>query len=48
MCFLDGDLLIQVIGTLERLAKLGNGDQYGNSDGNVIALEMLNKIRGRL
>jgi hypothetical protein len=26
---------------LEELAKLGNGDRYGNSDGNVIAQEVL-------
>ena len=26
---------------LEKLAKLGNGDRYGNSDGNVIAQDAL-------
>lgn len=26
---------------LEKLARLGNGDQYGNSDGNVIAIAAL-------
>lgn len=28
---------------LERLARLGNGDQYGNSEGNTIAQAALNK-----
>jgi len=26
---------------LEKLARLGNGDQYGNSDGNMIARQAL-------
>lgn len=30
-------------GALEKLAKLGNGDQYGNSDGNVIAYTALSR-----
>ena len=32
--------------TLDKLAKLGNGDQYGNSVGNVMALETLRLILG--
>lgn len=34
-----------LIETLEKLARLGNGDQYGNSDGNVIAQQALAKVR---
>lgn len=30
---------------LERLARLGNGERYGNSDGNIIAQEVLHLIR---
>ena len=30
---------------LEKLAKLGNGDRYGNSIGNEIALRTLTKLR---
>ena len=29
---------------LEQLAKLGNGDYYGNSDGNMIARNALGKV----
>ncbi len=29
---------------LEKLAKLGNGNEYGNSDGNIIAQDALKKI----
>jgi Lar family restriction alleviation protein len=29
---------------LERLAKLGNGDRHGNSEGNVIAQDLLRKL----
>lgn len=29
---------------LEKLARLGNGDRYGNSDGNIIAQEALAKL----
>ena len=31
---------------LEKLARLGNGDQYGNSDGNMIARAALSKYKG--
>lgn len=33
--------VIHLRGYLERLAKLGNGDRYGNSVGNDIAIEAL-------
>ena len=29
---------------LEKLARLGNGDKYGNSDGNIIAQDALNSL----
>lgn len=32
--------------TMRQLACLGNGDQYGNSDGNIIAQVALNKATG--
>ena len=32
---------------LERLARLGNGDQYGNSDGNMIARAALENTNVR-
>ena len=32
--------------TMRQLACLGNGDQYGNSDGNIIAQAALNKATG--
>lgn len=32
------------VNTLEKLARLGNGDHYGNSDGNCMAIQCLNKI----
>ncbi len=32
------------IEALEKLGRLGNGDHYGNSDGNCIAIDCLNKI----
>jgi len=33
------------IQALEQLAKLGNGNEYGNSDGNRLALHYLEKIK---
>jgi hypothetical protein len=35
----------EAVEALEKLARLGNGDQYGNSDGNRIAQQALAKIR---
>ena len=29
----------------EKLARLGNGERYGNSDGNMIALDAIAKLR---
>lgn len=37
--------LLEAEEALERLAKLGNGDSYGNSDGNMIARTTLTEIR---
>jgi len=31
---------------LEKLARLGNGDRYGNSDGNMIARTTLAELKG--
>ena len=36
----------ELVGALEKLARLGNGDQYGNSDGNMIARSALTKHKG--
>ncbi len=35
-----------LVEALEKLARLGNGDQYGNSDGNMIARTALTKHKG--
>jgi len=31
-----------LLSALEKLARLGNGDMYGNSEGNAIAIAALN------
>lgn len=36
----------ELVEALEKLARLGNGDQYGNSDGNMIARSALAKYKG--
>ncbi len=36
----------ELVEALEKLARLGNGDQYGNSDGNMIARTALSKYKG--
>lgn len=36
----------ELLKTMRRLACLGNGDNYGNSDGNIIAQVALNKATG--
>ena len=36
----------ELVEALEKLARLGNGDQYGNSIGNEIAQEALRKAQG--
>lgn len=33
----------ELVEAFEKLARLGNGDQYGNSEGNMIAREILAK-----
>lgn len=41
---LDGELLAELVGALRQLARLGNGDKIGNSDGNMIARALLAKL----
>ena len=36
----------ELVEALEKLARLGNGDRYGNSDGNMIARDALSKYKG--
>lgn len=36
----------ELVDALEKLARLGNGDQYGHSDGNMIARMALSKYKG--
>jgi len=38
--------LAKAVETLEKLARLGNGDRYGNSDGNMIARATLAILKG--
>ena len=38
--------LAKAVEALDRLARLGNGDRYGNSEGNVIARTTLAEIKG--
>ena len=40
------DVNAELVEALEKLARLGNGDQYGNSDGNMIARTALAKHKG--
>ena len=40
------DVNAELVEALEKLARLGNGDQYGNSDGNMIARNALSKYKG--
>ena len=35
-----------LLAALEKLARLGNGDHYGNSEGNMIARAAIAKARG--
>ena len=35
-----------LVDALEKLARLGNGEYYGNSDGNMIARDALSKYKG--
>ena len=36
----------ELLETLEKLARLGNGERYGNSEGNVIARTAIAKAEG--
>ena len=36
----------ELVEALEKLARLGNGEHYGNSDGNMIARTALSKYKG--
>jgi|DEB0MinimDraft_6_1074348.scaffolds.fasta_scaffold06150_8 hypothetical protein len=38
--------LAKAVEALEKLARLGNGDLYGNSDGNMIARTTLAELKG--
>jgi hypothetical protein len=38
--------LAKAVEALEKLARLGNGDRYGNSDGNTIARTTLAELKG--
>lgn len=38
--------LAKAVEALEKLARLGNGDRYGNSDGNMIARTTLAELTG--
>jgi GTP1/Obg family GTP-binding protein len=38
--------LAKAVEALESLARLGNGDRYGNSDGNMIARTTLAELKG--
>ena len=38
--------LAKAVETSEKLARLGNGDRYGNSDGNMIARATLAILKG--
>ena len=35
---------LECLEALERLARLGNGEHYGNSDGNMIARDTISKV----
>ena len=37
----------ELLEALQKLAKLGNGDRYGNSDGNMIARAAIAKAEGQ-
>ena len=45
LCRLDA-LNAELVEALEKLARLGNGDSYGNSIGNDIAIAALAKAKG--
>ena len=39
--------LAKAVEALEKLARLGNGDHYGNSDGNMIARTIVAELKGQ-
>ena len=39
--------LAKVVDAFEKLGRLGNGDRYGNSDGNKIACAALAELKGQ-
>jgi hypothetical protein len=39
--------LAKAVEALEKLARLGNGDHYGNSDGNMVARATLAELKGQ-
>lgn len=43
--YIRGDIVLELVNALEKLARLGNGDSYGNSVGNEIAQNALAKYR---
>lgn len=42
--YIRADIVDELVEALERLARLGNGDSYGNSIGNEIAKAALKKL----
>ena len=42
----DAQDVAELVEALEKLARLGNGEHYGNSDGNMIARDALSKYKG--
>ena len=38
----------ELLETLEKLARVGNGERYGNSEGNVIARTAIAKAEGEM
>ena len=42
--YIRADIVDELVEALERLARLGNGDNYGNSIGNEIARAALAKL----
>ena len=42
--YIRADIVDELVEALERLARLGNGDNYGNSIGNEIARTALAKL----
>lgn len=45
-CVAHAQDVTELVAALEKLARLGNGEHYGNSDGNMIARDALSKYKG--